>query len=284
MMAKRLNVPSWIVLFLFLLSGPLSAYGGDPAPELLIRGIQDNSFLIEEAYNQEEGVVQNIQNFLHYRGKTWMYTFTQEWPVLSHKHQLSYTVPFLQGGDPDNRAGLGDIMLNYRYQLVEKESFAMAPRLSLILPTGDCQKGTGNEAVGIQTDIPVSIELANRWATHWNAGFTCTPNAREPQGARADTWGYNLGGSVIFAVTRNAQVFLETIWNSNQAVQSDGSTQWADTFYLNPGARFAINCKSGLQIVPGIAVPVGIGPSAGDVGIFAYLSLEFPFMKVDEQK
>lgn len=46
-----------------------------------IRKIQDNSFLIEEAYNQERGVVQHIQTFQIMKDDSWIYTFTQEWPV-----------------------------------------------------------------------------------------------------------------------------------------------------------------------------------------------------------
>ena len=38
--------------------------------------------------------------------------------------------------------------------------------------------------------------------------------------------------------------------------------------------RWAHNLKSGLQIVPGIAVPIGIGPSSGDTGVLLYLSFE----------
>ena len=40
--------------------------------------IQDNSFLIEEAYNQEPGVVQHINTFQRLRGGPWVATFTQE--------------------------------------------------------------------------------------------------------------------------------------------------------------------------------------------------------------
>src|SRR5438445_13715185 len=44
--------------------------------------IQDNSFLVEEAYNQEFGVVQHIQTLQRlWDSKDWVYTFTQEWPV-----------------------------------------------------------------------------------------------------------------------------------------------------------------------------------------------------------
>src|SRR5260221_10479412 len=43
--------------------------------------IQDNSFLVEEAYNQEFGVVQHIQTFQRvWSTHSWGYTFTQECP------------------------------------------------------------------------------------------------------------------------------------------------------------------------------------------------------------
>ena len=56
--------------------------------------IEDNSFLIEEAYNQEDGVFQYIQSY-EYSKKTneWLYTFTHEMPLPNLYHQFSYTVP-----------------------------------------------------------------------------------------------------------------------------------------------------------------------------------------------
>src|SRR3954452_13005280 len=46
--------------------------------------IQDNSFLVEEAYNQEFGVVQHISNFVYLAdSKDWAYTFTQNGPSLA---------------------------------------------------------------------------------------------------------------------------------------------------------------------------------------------------------
>ena len=53
--------------------------------------IQDNSFLIEEAYNQEFGVVQHISTFIRlWNSGDWVYSFTQEWPMPGDpRHQLS---------------------------------------------------------------------------------------------------------------------------------------------------------------------------------------------------
>ena len=126
---------------LFILSAPLLAFAQQPSvkkDEPL--PIQDNSFLIEEAYNQEAGVVQHINSFARDRNKDWLYTFTQEWPVKSQKHQFSFTLPVQRAGSaPDGGKGISDIALNYRYQLINRgggdsSGVAVAPRISLLLP------------------------------------------------------------------------------------------------------------------------------------------------------
>ena len=53
-----------------------AAAAQDPGP------IRDNSFLVEEAYNQDPGVVQHLQLFIwNWKSGGWAWTFTQEWPV-----------------------------------------------------------------------------------------------------------------------------------------------------------------------------------------------------------
>lgn len=79
-----------------------------------VRKIQDNSFLIEEAYNQEPGVVQHIQTFQYdLVNETWNYAFTQEWPVPGQTHQFSYKIPVLRVIDPGHEIGIGDVSLDY---------------------------------------------------------------------------------------------------------------------------------------------------------------------------
>jgi hypothetical protein len=239
--------------------------------------IQDNSFLLEEAYNQEAGVVQHIQTFMYLKkSQSWAYTFTQEWPVPKETHQLSYSIPVLHVSDPENTSGIGDIVLNYRYQAVSKDHIAVSPRFSVILPTGDYKKGHGTGSVGFQTTIPLSVELSDRFVTHWNVGATYTPGSRESGGAKADTTAFNYGVSLIYLATENFNLMLEAAGTSGEAVQPDGSRQRADTFFINPGVRCAINFASGLQIVPGFSMPIGIGASAGEFGGLAYLSFEHP--------
>ncbi|MFY9328430.1 MAG: hypothetical protein WAO76_10490 [Georgfuchsia sp.] len=239
--------------------------------------IQDNSFLLEEAYNQEAGVIQHIQTFMYMKkSKDWVYTFTQEWPVPDQTHQLSYTIPVMHLTDPSGKSGIGDIILNYRYQAILKDNIALAPRISVILPTGDYKKGYGTDSTGLQVNIPLSVELSDKVVTHWNLGATYTPQSKESGGAKADTTGFNYGASLIYLSTENFNLMLEAVGTSSEMVQPNGSKRRENTSFINPGIRFASNYSSGLQIVPGISLPIGVGPSAGQYGVLFYLSFEHP--------
>ena len=253
-----------------------------PAPPPEPPGIQDNSFLIEEAYNQEEGVVQHISAFTRlWESKSWAYTFTQEWPVNPRpRHQLSYTIPVVSPGDSSG-AGIGDVALNYRYQLVGNGSakVAFAPRLSVLLPTGTFRTERGTGGAGLQINLPLSVVVNKKLVTHWNAGTTITPSARNPLGDHAATYGYNLGQSFIWRIHPRFNAMLETVWFSSETVVAPGRTARQNSLILNPGIRWAYNFRSGLQIVPGIGAPIGLGPSRGEKGIFLYLSFEHPFGK-----
>ncbi|MGH7568439.1 MAG: transporter [Gemmatimonadales bacterium] len=237
--------------------------------------IADNSFLLEEAYNQEPGVVQHISAFLRPRGAgTWVYAFTQEWPLFGQTSQLSFTVPVERAG----RTGLRDIAVNYRYQLAGTETrVSVAPRLSVLLPTGDEAKGLGTGAAGLQVNLPVSVTLAPRVVTHWNAGATLTPDANSPLGDEATTTEYNLGASVIWLARSTFNVLVEVVWSRGETVTGPGATARAEALFVNPGVRWAHNFPSGLQIVPGIAFPIGVGQSRGEDALFLYLSFEHPF-------
>ncbi len=238
--------------------------------------IEDNSFLIEEAYNQEEGVIQYIQSYQYSKKtKNWNYTFTNEFPMPNQTHQFSYTVPLARvGDDPTFQSGLGDIALNYRYQLIKNDDMALAPRFSVILPTGQYKKGLSNGATGYQINIPLSVDLADKWVSHWNAGATYTPKARETSGVRADIRGTNHGASLVYLHSETLNFLVEYVRNENQAVQPDGSKAWEKSAFLNPGLRYAKNYESGWQMVSGVSFPVGVGPSRKDNGILFYLSFE----------
>lgn len=114
--------------FAFVLAFPMLA--GEPLP------IEDHNFMAEGGWNREDAVVQ--YNTFFFRDAM-AFELTQEWAAASPKHQLGYTIPVFS----DRRAGLGDAMLSYRYQLLgaRDSHVALAPRLSLILPTRSAQFG-----------------------------------------------------------------------------------------------------------------------------------------------
>ena len=251
------------VVFLLpaLLLAPTLPLAAQDAPH-----IADNSFLIEEAYNQESGVVQHISTFSRLEGGgAWGFGFTQEWPFRGIQHQLSYTVPVLHVPvlTPDGSGtGLGDVLLNYRYQLVGdgETPLHVAPRLSVILPTGSEDEGRGTGSVGLQTNLPLSYVLSDALVAHGNAGLTL-----EGESGDVDA---NLGASAIWRVHRSVNLMLETVWGSAQD----------DVVLLNPGVRWAFDFDSGLQIVPGFAYTFALGGDDAEA-LFLYLSFEHPFRR-----
>ena len=260
-------------------ASPLAAQKADSASVSSDPLIQDNSFLVEEAYNQEAGIVQHISTFQVARGNSGFdYSFTQEWPVRSITNQLSYTIPISRAA---SQTGIGDVALNYRYQLLGDGNavLAISPRLSVILPTGDWKKGRGNGAAGLQAAVPFSYVLSPMMVTHFDVGGTVTPSARNSAGDRAQIMDSFVAGSAILTASNRIQPMLEAIYIRGQEVTGDDKTARTESFLISPGFRAAFNFASALQIVPGIAFPIGVGPSSGERSAFFYLSFEHPFNK-----
>jgi hypothetical protein len=241
--------------------------------------IQDNSFLVEEAYNQDRGVVQHINNFIRDRGGSWTYSLTEEWPLWGDKHQFSYQIPVVHAG---GETGLGDIFLNYRYQLVgdADAQVAVSPRLSVILPTGDEAKGFGSGGVGFQGAIPLSVVVVkDRLVSHSNAGLTWVPSAKNAVGDEARTTSVYLAQSAVWLVRPMFNLFVEAMWTRDESVAGPGVTDAGNSATISPGVRFGWNLPGGVQVVPGVAMPIGVGPSSGERSLFLYLSIEHPFTR-----
>ena len=231
--------------------------------------IADNSFLIEEAYNQEAGVVQHVGAFARADGgAAWDFSFTQEWPLGGLRHQLSFTAPVSHSEGAGT--GLGDVALNYRHQIAGHGDAPLfvAPRLSVLLPTGSEEASRGTGSLGLQANLPVSYVVAPALATHWNAGATL--------GTGETTLDFNLGASAVWRLRPAFNLLVEAIWLSQE---SAGGGPREESAFLNPGVRWAHDFAGGLQIVPGVAYTIGLGPSAGDDGLFLYLSFEHPFTR-----
>ena len=260
------------------------------AAEQPIDVIEDNSFLIEEAYNQEAGVVQHILNAYYSNDsqtRGWTFTFTQEWPVVTQEHQFSYTIPSYHSRDgADRLSGIGDILLNYRYQALMENDVqpAFAPRFSLILPTGNRKKGTGDNVVGYQWNLPFSKKIGPRFASHANFGLTYLPHVRgvlnKSSGElsqQRSLVSYNLGASGIFALLPRLHLMLEWVGNFEQEINDSGRVTRAFMPVISPGLRAAVVNEEKLQIVIGAAAPIGLNHKADNYGAFLYLSVEHDF-------
>ena len=127
--------------------------------------------------------MQTIFGGLFFQQSGWALAFTQEWPAPGMRHQLSVTIPVnglkLADGErgPD---GLGDIALNYRYQLTEEGPGrpAIAPRLTVLCPSGNQGRGLGVGAWGWQMNLPVSKQHRDFYF-HGNVGMTWYPRVTD---------------------------------------------------------------------------------------------------------
>lgn len=255
------------------------APGATEGGERPVDGIMDNSFLIEEAYNQEAGVVQHIWTAFYSvdqlggpDDKTLGFGFTQEWPIGSQTHQFSYTTGYaFMESDGESVNGSAGLLLNYRYQAYfsERTLTAFAPRLSLVLP-GD--EGVGYDTVGAQVNLPFSTAVGDNWFVHVNAGSTWLPDAGTVD--ERDLVHFNLGGSVIYAATTDLHFMVE--WLGLWQDQGDGRDFES---VISPGLRKAFNFANESQLVVGLAAPIGLTKTGPDFGVFLYCSYEHFFKR-----
>ena len=233
-------------------------------------GIRDNSFLIEEGYNQERGMVQHI--LTHHTD--WAtreeaqavtdFAFTQEWPIVGQWFQASFTLPFatqFKGGE-----------LHFRYQLMRepKSEYSVAPRLSLLLDY-DSDLDLRN-MLGYQFNLPISRELDRKRMIHANLGATFQP----PPFGSSQYWSdgtvvYNAGASGIYAFAPIVHGMLEVLTYSGEDM--------APYYIVNPGLRYAFNASLGTQWVFGTGIPIQFRSKIDTYGLFLYLSLEHSFLK-----
>lgn len=246
------------------------------------RAIEDNSFLIEEAYNQEAGVVQHISTALVVGSPSAEieYGFTQEWPLASHRHQLSYSVPVAMMS-PSHGRGIGNLLINYRYQLAGGASWAaIAPRLSVILPTSveGFQQHLGT--AGWQVNLPFSRRWSNVWVAHMNIGATYLPEVHHPSAdareAKVALSSFTAGASTVWLAGEHSNFLFEVLAAGGAAFNDRDEIEHTTSYIINPGYRHAFDVGA-VQIVPGISVPVVLSPGSVSAGFLFYLSFEHPF-------
>lgn len=269
--SKVLVQAASIVIAFLCFSGVAMAQTAAPVPAPAVEPFQimDNSFLVEEAYNQEPRIFQNIFGFIRQSGDVLM-TFTQEWPAPSMRHQLSYTMGALL---KRSESAIGVVSVNYRFQAMTEGPGrpAFAPRLSLILPAGHPSAGGGEG--GLQANLPFSKQQGDM-AYHGNAGLTWLP-----RGERDDFVSPFLAGSAIYRLRPMFHLMLESLLVFDASETPAGRTERTRSFTLSPGVRGGWNLAEDTQLILGAAIPVTRTAGESSVGVFAYLSYELPYKK-----
>ena len=176
------------------------------------------------------------------------------------RHQLSYSLLYLNNGEG---TGIGDALLNYRFQLREETAGgpAISPRLSLILPTGREDEGLGEGSVGVDLNLPVSKQFGDFYL-HANAGYTWLPDVPRThelptglwRGAASGIWrvapmlNLMLEGLVEFGQFATVSPGFRRGWNfgERQLVERRGDSGHAQTAAGRPRCSriFRMSCRS----------------------------------------
>ena len=168
---------------------------------------------------------------------------------------------------------------------------AFAPRFSLILPSGSRDDGLGSGVVGFQWNLPFSKRIGPRFATHANLGLTYLPDTRvfvagedaagnptrrlSPEHSLVS---YNLGVSGVFALSSRVHLMLEWVGNCDESLNDEGREAHDFSAVISPGVRTAVINRDDMQMVLGVAAPVGLTRPADNYGVFMYLSLKHNFL------
>ena len=255
---------------------PSSGFAQEKAPDLSEAKkfeIVDNSFFVEEAFNQDRGVFQNIFSWSRDGSGDWIASFTQEWPAPNVTHQLSYTVPFVGGAMPTH---FGGVLLNYRMQVFGERQRrpAFSPRFSVILPTGRNIDET--DRPGVQFNLPFSKQFGDFYV-HLNAGATWLHGVSAGETSRANLTSPVYAGSVIWHTRSYLNLMLESVLTMQDTVIDEDSTSAQRIATIAPGIRggWTIGDR---QVVLGGAVPITLAEGEPrSTAFLLYFSYELPF-------
>ncbi|MFN8847910.1 MAG: hypothetical protein ACK5V3_08585 [Bdellovibrionales bacterium] len=235
--------------------------------------IVDNSFLVEEAFNQEPGVVQFINVFTKSeKGRDWNYTFINEIPVIDETHQFSYEIPYSSLEAVDKK-GVEDIKLNYRRQFFANDKIITTGRVSATVANGDYKKGFGKGSMGYEASLITSVQITDKWYQHWNLGAGITPDAKATNGDKADNSKYFWAMSNVYLFSDNLNFMLEFAGSEEEETTGANTATYGSSVVMSPSLRYAVNVGE-WQFVPGIAYPMGVTSNAGENEILVYLSIE----------
>jgi hypothetical protein len=120
---------------------------------------------------------------------------------------------------------------------------------------------------------------------HADFGLTYLPHVQArldgstgPLSPKSSLVSYNIGSSAIFAILPRLHFMLEWVGNFDQSINDDGKRERSFRSTISPGFRAAIVNEEKLQIVAGVAAPIGLNHRTDNIGTFLYFSVEHDFI------
>jgi hypothetical protein len=262
-----------LTAMLLMLGEPAFAQPAAPPAADSPFGFIDNSFMVEEAFNEEAGIFQNIFSWTRDDTGEWGGSFTQEWSLGGMTHQFSYTIPF--SGGSALLTHVDSVLINYRYQALQEgpRRPAFSPRLSLMLPTG--RESDPSDRPGVQVNLPFSKRAGDLYL-HWNAGLSWIDGVKIGNGSRTNFTSPFLAASAIWRTTTMFHLMLENVIEWHESIDEAGGVVRQRTFTVMPGFRRGWNVGD-RQIVIGLAMPIAAADAETSVGVLTYFSYELPF-------
>ncbi|MFN4946854.1 MAG: hypothetical protein ACOVOF_11070 [Chryseotalea sp.] len=243
-------------------------------------GIEDNSFLIDEAFNQEKGINQYSAVFSIQPDELTL-QYTLEMPVAHNRHQVSICIPYsISRSSQLAYHGVNDVSLAYQYSLTNKDDrFLLTPGFSVQIPTGDTQLNNLTGFTGINSFVAISKRVSNKLVLHGNAriGYhkkikSVVQNTDDQQrilSFRSQT----AGVSFVWLTAQRFNLLIENVFIRDVGKIQQGNYQTA-THILNPGFRTSFHTKS-TQFVFGTSCPTRFSTkSKPEMSLLFYVSIE----------
>jgi hypothetical protein len=249
--------------------------------------IEDNSMFLEEAFNQEKGIIQHINNLVvpSTEEDEMEYSYSEEIHI-TRRSQFSFSlhIPIERSiGNTETASGLGDTYFSYRYTIMDKyDPVMIIPRITLIVPTGDAQQSLGDGAWGSQLAVAVTKRLHRKLVTHFNVSYTLLSGAERYFYDESVLVAHrtrnlsqkSIGVSGVYLAGKSINFFVEALATRDEDISSNGKIVAETSFVLNPAFRFGFDIGSA-QIVPGFGLPFFFQQDERQsTGLFFYLSLE----------
>ncbi|HEX8432076.1 MAG TPA: hypothetical protein VF625_12335, partial [Longimicrobium sp.] len=150
--------------------------------------------------------------------------------------------------------------LGYRYKIIggEDEPLTITPGVEATAMRG--------EKVEFEAALPVSYAFGRGWTSNSNVGVSFTPGDDEVS--------FTVGEGIMRRVGRSLNLMVEALYSSEESPIPGDETEGG--VFVIPGFQYAFDLSPRVQLVPGVAVPIGLGKAEGERGLFLYLSIEHP--------